>query len=136
MDPADLDRVLDPEASFFEVLGVKPTATAAELTAARRRLARLVHPDIWASSAPELRARASEAMAHVNLALQVLMEPSRRRPYLLVTLPRTHAPCAACAGLGVRPPTWRGFRAAQSLQPTECGACEGAAYVRKERSKP
>lgn len=58
---------------MYDELGVAPTATAAELRAAYRRLARLHHPDTTAGD--------PERMARLNDAWRVLADPSRRAAY-------------------------------------------------------
>lgn len=60
------------ESTFYEVLGITPDASAAEIKAAYRRLSRQVHPDRGGSE-PLFRA--------VNEAYAVLSDPSRRGDY-------------------------------------------------------
>ncbi len=61
--------------SFYEVLGVGPTAEPETLRKAYRRLARKHHPDV--SSDP----RAHENMARINEAFQTLIDRSKRNEY-------------------------------------------------------
>ncbi len=61
--------------SFYDVLGVAPDASPAEIREAYRTRARAVHPDRQVSSA------ASEAMAALNEAYRVLRDPGRRAVY-------------------------------------------------------
>jgi len=58
--------------TLYDVLGVAPGATAAEVRAAYRQAARRHHPD---------RRGDVDAMARVNEAWQVLGHPERRRQY-------------------------------------------------------
>jgi curved DNA-binding protein CbpA len=58
---------------FYAVLGVTPNASAREIRAAFRRLARLHHPDLGSTSPTE--------MTRVNRAYAVLGDPERRRRY-------------------------------------------------------
>jgi hypothetical protein len=60
------------ERSHYDVLGVSPSATAAEVRAAYRRAARDHHPD--AGGDPR-------RMSDVNAAWQVLGDPARRAAY-------------------------------------------------------
>lgn len=59
--------------THYERLGVSPTATADELRAAYRALARRLHPDVGGGDA--------ERMAAVNEAWAVLSDPRRRAGY-------------------------------------------------------
>jgi WD40 repeat protein len=61
--------------SYYEVLGVGPTAEAETLRKAYRRLARKHHPDV--STDP----RAHENMARINEAFETLIDPNRRNEY-------------------------------------------------------
>lgn len=61
------------EEDLYAVLGVPATASAADITAAYRALARQVHPDV----APE----SGRRMAQANHAYWVLRDPRRRRQY-------------------------------------------------------
>jgi curved DNA-binding protein len=60
---------------YYDTLGVKPGATAAEIKSAYRRLARKYHPDVSKESAAE------EKFKAVNEAYEALKEPSRRQAY-------------------------------------------------------
>jgi len=68
-----------PTVDHYATLGMPPTATAAELRAAYRNLARRVHPDGF--SDPAERRRAEGRMAAVNEAWRVLGDPGRRSGY-------------------------------------------------------
>ena len=59
----------------YSILGVPPAATAEEIRAAYRRLARQYHPDL--NSGPEAEAR----MKEINEAYDTLSDPLRRRQY-------------------------------------------------------
>ena len=59
----------------YSILGVPAAATAEEIRAAYRRLARLYHPDL--NSGPEAEAR----MKEINQAYATLSDPLRRRHY-------------------------------------------------------
>ena len=64
---------LDPE-GYYARLGVKPTADRAEIAAAYRRQARLVHPDVPKTGDAAL-------FVAVKHAYDVLSDPERRRGY-------------------------------------------------------
>ena len=59
----------------YSILGVPAAATAEEIRAAYRRLARLYHPDL--NTGPEAEAR----MKEINEAYATLSDPQRRRQY-------------------------------------------------------
>ncbi|AIE85960.1 DnaJ domain-containing protein [Fimbriimonas ginsengisoli] len=61
--------------SYYEILGVGPTAETETLRKAYRRLARKHHPDV--SKDP----RAHENMARINEAFETLVDPGRRNEY-------------------------------------------------------
>ncbi|HEY7107281.1 MAG TPA: J domain-containing protein [Acidimicrobiia bacterium] len=60
--------------TYYEQLGVAPTASAADIRAAYRTLARTLHPD-------RARGQASSRMASINEAWRVLGDPTRRAAY-------------------------------------------------------
>ena len=59
----------------YETLGVKKDATAAEIKAAYRRLARKYHPDVCKE------AGATDKIAAINVAYDILSDPERRARY-------------------------------------------------------
>jgi hypothetical protein len=61
---------------YYQVLGVKSTASVKEIKAAYKRLARLQHPDLNRSS-PE----ATKAFVQISRARDVLIDPQRRAAY-------------------------------------------------------
>jgi len=58
---------------YYQVLGVKHTASAKEIKAAYKRLARLQHPDLNGGSA--------EAFVRLSHARDILIDPKRRAEY-------------------------------------------------------
>ena len=56
----------------YEVLGLRPGATAKEITSAYRRLVKLYHPDIQTQEDVELRSQAERRMLEINHARHVL----------------------------------------------------------------
>src|ERR1044072_8252757 len=61
---------------YYQVLGVKSTASIKEIKAAYKRLARLQHPDLN-GGLPE----ATEAFVQISRARDVLIDPQRRPAY-------------------------------------------------------
>ena len=72
---SSLDLDLKTLTSFYEVLGVGPTAEPETLRKAYRRLASKHHPDV--SSDP----RAHENMARINEAFETLIDAAKRNEY-------------------------------------------------------
>ncbi|WP_131747801.1 J domain-containing protein [Frankia sp. Cppng1_Ct_nod] len=66
--------------SLYDVLGVQPTASPAQIVTAYRRAARRTHPDTGGSAG---------AFQQVTAAYQVLADPDRRRDYDRHLLART-----------------------------------------------
>jgi curved DNA-binding protein len=64
----------EPHADLYEVLGVRPNATAADIRRAYRDHARRLHPDVAGH-------RADGRMAEINDAWFVLRDPARRAAY-------------------------------------------------------
>ena len=58
--------------SPYDVLGVAPTATETEVTAAYRKLVHMYHPDKVAELAPEFREVAEQRMKEINAAYEDL----------------------------------------------------------------
>jgi hypothetical protein len=61
---------------YYQVLGVKNTASVKEIKAAYKRLARLQHPDLNGGS-PE----ATRAFVQISRARDILLDPQRRAAY-------------------------------------------------------
>ena len=60
---------------YYDTLGVKPDASAAEIKSAYRRLAKKYHPDV------SKEAGAEEKIKAVNEAYEALKDPARRKSY-------------------------------------------------------
>ncbi len=67
-------RLHPPEANLYSLLGVEPTATAAEVSAAYRQVAKVLHPDVSGT-------QTTAAMAALNVAREWLLDPDRRLRY-------------------------------------------------------
>src|SRR5262245_17209818 len=61
---------------YYQVLGVKSTASVGEIKAAYKRLARLRHPDLNGGSA-----EAAQAFVQISYARDLLIDPKRRAEY-------------------------------------------------------
>ena len=61
---------------YYQVLGVRNTASVTEIKAAYKRLARLRHPDLNGGSA-----EAAQAFVQVSYARDILLDPKRRAEY-------------------------------------------------------
>ncbi len=70
-----------PETTHYDVLGVVPTASAAEIRRAYLQLARDHHPDFHSTSSEALRLANEREMQRINEAWTVLGDPDRRRAY-------------------------------------------------------
>jgi hypothetical protein len=67
--------------SFYEILEVSPSASAAEIRTAYLNLAREYHPDRIPEHLTKLRADAEEKLKQMNQAWAVLGDPVKRRLY-------------------------------------------------------
>ncbi|SRR5581483_7025920 len=67
--------------TYYTVLGVPRSATAAEIKAAYRELMRQVHPDAVPNASPYWKKLAEEKAKEINEAYQVLSHSAKRRQY-------------------------------------------------------
>ena len=81
-----------PDLDLYEILGVVPTASAADITRAYRRRVRDLHPD----SRPEGAAADPGGLVEVLAAYQVLHDPDHRAEY-----DATHRPPAPHSGIAI-----------------------------------
>jgi curved DNA-binding protein CbpA len=75
MLPARRKPVTEPFKDYYRVLRVRPTAGAAEIKAAFRRLASQHHPDVATAT------RSSRRFPEIVEAYEVLADPQKRRRY-------------------------------------------------------
>lgn len=67
--------------TLYEVLGLEPNATTADIRLAYRRASSANHPDKFATESPEEQAAAKARMQAINQANDVLSDPERRAKY-------------------------------------------------------
>ena len=91
-----------PEPTHYDVLGVDPTASAAEIRKAYLQLARDHHPDFHSTASDAYRLANEREMQRINEAWTVLSDPDRREG-LRRPLPASRS--ARSAGPGPAPPT-------------------------------
>jgi len=70
-----------PEPTHYDVLGVEPTASAAEIRRAYLQLARDHHPDFHSTASEAYRLANEREMQRINEAWTVLGDPDRRTAY-------------------------------------------------------
>ena len=68
-------------ATYYDILGIDPSATQEELRLAYHRRAQLLHPDHHAGASPDVIAEAERSLRELNDAWSVLSDPQRRRQY-------------------------------------------------------
>lgn len=90
-------------ATHYETLGITPTSTTQEIRKAYLRRARALHPDRQQGKTEKEARRAEQAMQQVNVAWNVLSDPSKKAEYDSSLRPRSmptaqrpaqHAPSA------------------------------------------
>jgi CheY-like chemotaxis protein/tetratricopeptide (TPR) repeat protein len=69
--------------TYFEILGITPSAPASEVEKAYVTLAEDTHPDRYSGSSEAVRKVAEEVFAHITRAYETLGDPRRRGEYVL-----------------------------------------------------
>ena len=78
-------------ATHYETLGITPTSTTQEIRKAYLRRARALHPDRQQGKTEKEARRAEQAMQQVNVAWNVLSDPSKKAEYDSSLRPRSMA---------------------------------------------
>ncbi len=83
---------MNPNANFYETLGIATSASPDDVRTAYRRLARKYHPDRY-----EGRGDSADIMARINQAYAVLSDPHARSEYNALLRPTRPAPMGPSA---------------------------------------
>lgn len=89
------------EPDLYRLLGVAPTADAAEIARAYRRRVRDVHPDTADPARPSAEGDAPTDLDALQQAYAVLRDPSRRAQYDAVLRSPGHLPTESSGGVPV-----------------------------------
>ena len=115
---------LPSDVTHYELLGISPESVRLrimELTAARRKVALVMHPDRDNST------EAAEFMARANAAYDVLSDGVSTKLYL-AQLRSTHKECDSCKATGLKKKQ-AGFNKTYTVP---CVLCKGFGYIKKE----
>jgi DnaJ-class molecular chaperone len=127
-----LDVHVPQSRDFFELLGVHKGSSAEAISARRNELARLLHPDRWATDARRAR-QAGEAMATVGQAHTILTTKDKRLKYL-AELASGRSTCPTCQGAGYTTKQ-RGFTHKDIIGCTLCGGSGMLAAENRRKRK-
>lgn len=128
---AELDRVLQPELSHYEVLRIAPGRVddPVWLSRARKAVAMICHPDRWVNEPADLQQRASDAMARVNAAYDVLSDTKARKRYDMTAFAKAHKLCPKCKGFG----SFKQQHGFNKIRFHDCVECAGSGVDNKEK---
>src|SRR5918912_818709 len=115
----------DPATDYYKLLGVPPGASAEDIQAAYRRLAKACHPDLNAGSAV-----AAARMARVNAAKSILLDRETRASYDQVRAIRRPRARIVAAAATVAPSSVRYAPPQPGARPRYRVASNGAAASR------
>jgi hypothetical protein len=113
--------------SYYDVLGVEPTADVDAIRRAWRIKVRLMHPDKHPGAPDDVLAEAAKETLRINRAWETLGEPTRRRRYDL-SLARHRDDAHGRTRPAGRSP---GARADPDLVPVVCSVCTTAQRVQR-----
>ncbi|CAD6202882.1 unnamed protein product [Miscanthus lutarioriparius] len=102
--------------SFYDVLGLRPRASAREIKAAYRRLALAVHPD---AAAPQHPTASAEDFIRVHAAYSTLSDPDKRADYDRRLLLSAAAAGRRAVALG-RSPSFPAHRSRRTWETDQC----------------
>ena len=105
--------------SLYDILGTHPEATADELKRAYQVRAKLLHPDNHAGASPDVLQAATDAMAELNEAWDLLRDPEFRRLYDQVLNGDGDPQGAGSPGASPGPPPARDAAQASSVPRTD-----------------
>lgn len=67
--------------NYYDILGIKKTATADEIKSAYRKLAKKYHPDMFTNAGDAEKKEAEVKFKEVNHAYEVLSDDQKRKVY-------------------------------------------------------
>ncbi|QDK38064.1 J domain-containing protein [Bdellovibrio sp. NC01] len=137
----EVRRIMNPNSSFYDILGVSKNATDDEIKTAYRKLLKVYHPDRYQQDPVKSKA-ATEVLKKVNIARDTLADPMARRQYdvkikaTTATTTATSAKSAASEGPKKwTPEDFSAKQAKEAAEKAEQAAKEKAAAAAKARAE-